>query len=130
MIWTIPSFNHSSSFAHIVWRSDVHVAPYVWSPFFLQGTTSLLAKRRKYTPRENKTIAAFEPNLNVVKSSVIPMVIVEALHRRNTSLFHKAIITNTVGLVNKSDEFVRFAASLDITNAKKIWFEVCTFGYL
>jgi hypothetical protein len=124
MIWTIPSFNHSASFAHIVWRSDVHVAPYVWSPFFLHGTISLLSKRRKYTPRVNKTIAAFEPNLNVVKSTVIPMVIVEALHRRNTSLFHKAIMTNTVTLVNKSNEFLRFAASLDVTAAKKIWFEV------
>ena len=42
--------NHSSSFAHIVWRSDVHVAPYVWSPFFLQGTMALLPKRYLMIP--------------------------------------------------------------------------------
>lgn len=81
MIWTIPSFNATASFQHIAFRSDVHIAPYVWSPFFTDGTVKLLPARRKYLPRALKAIATFEPNLNVVKSSVIPMVIVEALFR-------------------------------------------------
>lgn len=128
MVWTIPSFNLSSCFQHIVFRADVHVAPYVWSPFFLQGTTRLLTSRRKYLPVNRSTpnakiVAAFEPNLNIVKSSVIPMVIVEAFHRRYPELLEKAIITNTAKLVKNSEEFVHFAASLDITKDKKIWFE-------
>eukprot|EP00041_Stephanoeca_diplocostata_P024898 m.641257 g.641257 ORF g.641257 m.641257 type:complete len:528 (-) comp22629_c0_seq4:1099-2682(-) len=123
MVWTIPSFNATASFQHIAFRSDVHVAPYVWSPFFTDGTTKLLPSRRKYLPRPQKTIATFEPNLNVVKTSVIPMVIVEALFRRNPALVHKVIVTNTAEIVKDAEEFIYFAASLDITQAKKIWFE-------
>lgn len=128
MIWTIPSFNASAAFQHIAFRADVIVAPYVWSPFFIDGTGILLPQRRKYLPVNRtvpgaKVISTFEPNLNVVKSSVIPMCILEAFYRRYPHLVEKAIVTNAAKMVNASDEFVHFAAGMDITKDKKIWFE-------
>eukprot|EP00729_Bicosta_minor_P016997 gene16997-14057_t len=126
-IWCIPSFCKHSGFLSTLFRSKTVPAPYVWSPYFFDGTTRLLHQRRSYTNRgKEKVIAMFEPNLNVVKTSIIPVYIAESLFRKKPDMVHKVIVTNSADLIAGDDasaEFIKFAGSLDLLDAGKIAFE-------
>jgi hypothetical protein len=99
-VWCIPSFCKHKGFLTTLLRSPTVEAPYVWSGFFFDGTTRLLKERQAYTNRgKDKVIAMFEPNLNVVKTSTVPIYIAESLYRREPNLVHKVIVTNAADLI-------------------------------
>ena len=50
-VWCIPSFCKHAGFLKTLFRAEVKPAPYVWSPYFFDGTTRLLHQRRSYTNR-------------------------------------------------------------------------------
>ena len=78
------------------------------------------------TAKQEKVIAMFEPNLNVVKTSIIPVYIAESLFRRKPKLVHKVIVTNSADMIAGNDasaEFIKFAGSLDLLDEGKIAFE-------
>ena len=40
----------------VIFHAPVVIGPYVWSPFFFDGTARLLTTRRKYTPRDKEKV--------------------------------------------------------------------------
>ena len=113
----------SNAWLSTVYHSPVSTAPYLWSPRFFDYVVKDLKKRHYYSNRPEKNIAVFEPNLNVVKTSVLPMTIIELLHRDSPDLFSKAYITNALGMAARPD-FKKFVhRAMSVYKGKKMFFE-------
>lgn len=122
-LWTLPSFNRSNAWYEVVYRTKVKVAPFLWSPLFFRHVIEALPSRHYYEPRSEKTVATFEPNINVVKTAVLPLSILELAHRAEPGLISKAYITNTGNLVKQPDVKKFVFRSLSIYKDHRLFFE-------
>jgi hypothetical protein len=66
------------------------------------------------TPEYKQKIAIFEPNINIVKSSIYPMLISELVYREKPELIGGIHVTNTAKF-HRQTSFNKFAFTLDIT---------------
>jgi len=90
--------------------------PHLWSPMVLD-----LARKRAghtqpfaYTPgRKRWRVAMFEPNICMVKTSFIPMLLCDVAHRLQPRMIEHMWCYNTWSLKDKGP-FVGFAQSLDL----------------
>lgn len=127
VLWTLPSFNRSSAWYNMVYRAPVAVAPYLWSPLFFDQVAHLLNERVYYEPRNHteggKTVAVFEPNINVVKTAVLPMSIMELLHRQQPGLILKGYITNAGDLAQQTELKKFVLNSLSLYQEGRLFFE-------
>eukprot|EP00043_Microstomoeca_roanoka_P011464 m.108022 g.108022 ORF g.108022 m.108022 type:complete len:481 (-) comp15202_c3_seq1:32-1474(-) len=124
IVWTLPSFNRSNAFLSMIYQTNVKVAPYLWSPRYFEHVAQQIKTRQYYEPREGpKSVAVFEPNLNIVKTATMPMVISELLYRSDPDVIGKVYITNS-GELSKDPDFIRFVQSaMTIYQGKKMYFE-------
>ena len=128
-IWTIPQHENTCyHYFELMYRCPVTVIPHLWNPIFLDDAAKILEKGRPYkieytnNGKKEKRISVFEPNLNVVKNAIMPMLIVEKMYRENPELLEKVYITNATKL-REHNRFLEFAFPLDIVKDKKAWFE-------
>lgn len=123
VLWTLPSFNRSNAWYEMVYRAKVYVAPFLWSPLFFDHVVASLPKRPYYTSRPEKTVSVFEPNINVVKTAVMPLTILELLHRSDPGTVAKGYITNS-GDLAKQAELKKFVLNaLTIYRDGRLFFE-------
>lgn len=99
-LWTNPQHAHTcKSYFEAVYRAPVFVLPHIWSPYFVEknlaGNADLKARFGYRNQGKAKRIAFFEPNLNVVKSSLIPMLAANECHVRRPDLVQHVYMTNT-----------------------------------
>ncbi|TDQ58966.1 uncharacterized protein DUF2827 [Mesocricetibacter intestinalis] len=88
-IWMIPQHeNTCRSYFSIMYCCESRVVPAIWSPLFCDKVIKRLKEQHNlefgYRPErreKGKRIASFEPNINVVKTSFIPILIVEQAYR-------------------------------------------------
>ena len=128
-IWTIPQHENTCyHYFEMVYRCPVTVIPHLWNPCFLDEAAKLLESGRPYkveyqnSGKKEKRVSIFEPNLNVVKNALMPMLVVEKMYRKNPELLDKLYITNAFK-IREHSRFLEFAFSLDIIKDKKAWFE-------
>jgi len=90
-IWTSPHHAHFIPYLEVIYGCDVPVkiCPYLWDSRFLSEETQKL-KLKKLSPKYNKDlqkrICILEPNLNLSKACLIPILICEKLYREDPSL--------------------------------------------
>jgi Protein of unknown function (DUF2827) len=124
-VWTIPQHYHTcASFFEVTARAPVSSLPHLWNPLFvdymirsnnLGDKFGYKYKKQHYTESNGKQkIAIFEPNINIVKSSIYPMLISELAYRNRPDLISSIHVTNTAKL-HKQAAFNNFAHTLDIT---------------
>lgn len=122
-VWTIPSFNRSLDYHSMILKAPGKVAPYVYSSYFYDGSAKVL-ERSGYTNRGlNKTLATFEPNINFVKTALMPMLFAEEYYKKYPESMERIIVTNAKDLALNSKEFVRLSSTLSIVQDHKAWFE-------
>ena len=126
-VWTNPQHAPScKGFFEEVWRAPVKILPHLWSPHFIETALARepgLRERWGYRPRSGGTrIGIFEPNLNVVKSSVLPMLICDRLYRQQPDLISHVYVTNSEKL-KENPPFAHVALGLDLVQAGKMTFE-------
>lgn len=128
-IWTIPQhFNTCYHFTKTLLRKPVVCFPHIWHPFFLDIAKKDIEKHGKikvnYTNsgKKEKRISIFEPNINVVKTALIPILVVEKMYAKKPDLLDRLSVTNTGGIKDKL-QFSEFISQLDLTKDKKIYFD-------
>jgi hypothetical protein len=128
-IWTQPQHeNTCRHFWEIGLRAPVRVMPHIWSPLFIDRAIRTLERDEPgahfgYQPRDGgKRIAIFEPNLNVVKTFVTPLLICEAAYRQSPAEFESVYITNTSGLTDHPT-FQHLTRAMDLYRDKVLSFE-------
>ena len=118
MVWASPHFEHSFSYLETLYSAPVDTAPYIWEPDlvgqpFAEGS---------YKARPD--IHVLEPNLSLLKNSLIPMTTIERLYREAPESFGKAVIVNGTKF-NKDkaflENFVRHMPVFNVENKKAIF---------
>lgn len=130
-IWTLPHHMKTSGpLLRTVSRVPVFAMPHIWSPLFIQGQIDLLEKdgqRFGYqassrADRPGWRTAIFEPNISVVKSCFIPMLVCEQAYRLDQRSVSMMMVMNTVQM-KEHPTFNRFAVNLDLTRHHKASYE-------
>lgn len=126
-VWNIPQMeNTNKHYWRMFYRAETITIPFVWNPMFLEEHINELKNNGKnpyYEKSDNpKRISVFEPNINVYKFLMYPILIAEDVYRNRPELINKIKITNTQK-VRYSDELITLMNQLDIVKDSKATFE-------
>lgn len=126
--WLIPQQEYQNKeYFKAIYRQDdskVRVVPFIWDPMFIERNNQALKrvgkKIPKYTPKKQseKKISVMEPNLNVVKYALIPILISEEVYRRCGEFSFKQIWIASGERILKNKYFKGMLKYLDIVRAK------------
>lgn len=125
-VWYVPQQGYQNhNYYKTIFRTDkVRPVPFVWDPMFLVKELAVYKKTNRNLPiyepnkkQEDKKISVFEPNMNVVKYSMIPILAVEEIYRRGVK-FNKMFIASGKKLL-KNSYFKSMITTLDIIKNNK-----------
>ncbi|HGO5824614.1 TPA: DUF2827 family protein [Mannheimia haemolytica] len=101
-IWTLPHHeNTCRSYFSTLYRCPTYVVPWIWSPLFCDKVIKRLDEVHNltfgYKPNHqtSKRIASFEPNINIVKTSFVPILIAEQAYRTSPEKIKHVYMCNT-----------------------------------
>lgn len=118
-VWTIPEYEVScKDYFGLTTRAPVKFLPHLWTPeFFQKGIDTLPAdKKYGYEPgRKHWRLAVFEPNVCMVKTSYIPMFVIEEAYRAQPDFLEHARFCNTMH-IKDNGKFTAMARCLDVVN--------------
>jgi hypothetical protein len=122
-VWYVPQQGYQNHYYYkTVFRCNAIPVPFVWDPMFLELDKNLRIKTGRNIPdyvtrpSSEKRISVFEPNLNTVKYSMIPILIVEESFR-NGAVFDNIQIASGERLL-KNDYYKSMIKHLDLVNSK------------
>ncbi|RBB32226.1 DUF2827 domain-containing protein [Burkholderia reimsis] len=116
-VWTLPAFEMTcADYYGATMRAPVRAMPHLWSPALLErsirddGSDLSFA----YQPgRARWRLAVLEPNICMVKTCHIPMLVADVAHRHDPNFIEVLRVFNAMRI--KEDQvFVGFARSLDL----------------
>ena len=116
-------------FFEVMYDCPVHIGPYVWDPRFIEHHMSVLQREDPTRPviykpsgESRKRVSVFEPNISLVKTCTVPVIIGEIFHRKYPDKLDKLSIFCGDKIKQKRD-MIDFVKDLDINRAKRIFFE-------
>jgi hypothetical protein len=120
-VWTNAQHMRTcASFFAAMAKAPVFELPHLWSPLFFETALARdpdLKGHWGYKPGARpKNIGLFEPNINVVKSAILPMLIVDEAFRRSPEAIGHVYMTNTEKL-KENKAFKHMALGLDMVQA-------------
>lgn len=126
-VWSIPQMeNTNQHYWRVLHNTETITIPFVWNPMFLKNHIVELKSQGKnpyYKPSNlSKRISIFEPNINVYKFLMYPMLIIEDLYREKPQLIKSVMATNTQK-VRLTKELSSIMGQLSIVQDKKATFE-------
>lgn len=123
-VWVIPQVAETSlHFFGTFRRRDPEVVPFVWHPHFMEERSRTYANNGEYRPREGgRRVSIMEPNHNVVKFCLYPILIAEEVYRARPESVGYVHVTNAERLAKERPEFVSLMFHLDLVKQSKISF--------
>ena len=124
--WLSPHFDWQDQYT--AWSdntidNNVSVCPYIWSSDILKANSGDGYEdsfHRRGDPR-NKKIIVLEPNINIVKTSLIPLAVCELVYRENPDLYDSAYLFNTDKYFGSN--LAGYLSSYDCVSSGKVSFE-------
>lgn len=107
------------------YRAPVRVLPHIWEPLFVDKTIREFPAGLTfgYKPGSHrKRVGVFEPNINLVKTCVTPLLVLENVHRARPDALGQCCVTNALKL-KEHLTFAQFAGHLDIARDRIVSFE-------
>lgn len=130
-VWISPHYyKRDKCLFETIYDSEVLIAPYVWDSRFIENHIDILLKQENniytglYVPNNkiSKRISSMEPNVNIVKTSLVPIMINEHLHRKYPETIERAYLFAASKIKTKPD-LINFVKDLDVYKSKKMFFE-------
>jgi 2-polyprenyl-3-methyl-5-hydroxy-6-metoxy-1,4-benzoquinol methylase len=126
-VWHIPQMkNTNEHYWRVLHNTESITIPFVWNSMFLDSHIEELKRQGKptrYQPsKKSKRISIFEPNINVYKFAMYPILIIEDLYRQRPELLQTVKVTNTQK-IRLYKEFIFLMTQLDLQKDGKITFE-------
>lgn len=116
-VWTIPEYENSCmDYFSITTRAPVKILPHLWTPTFFQMGIDTLPSDKTFgyqAGRKNWRVCVFEPNVCMVKTSYIPMFLIEEAYRSQPAFLEQARIGNTAHIKDNA-KFIAMTERLDI----------------
>jgi hypothetical protein len=135
-VWHLPKDAAYAPMMRMLHRCDVHEAPFIWHPQFVQQRmreVETLGLRYGYGmsepadgaaaigARRGLRVAIFEPNISVVKTSVVPMLVCDEAYRADAGTVEAMHVLNTLHLKDHAT-MLYLANSLDLVREHKATF--------
>jgi hypothetical protein len=125
-VWTLPEYERTGvPYYAAVFRAPVRVVPHLWSSEVIDRAARTLPAGVQYGYQPGRAkwrLGVFEPNMCMVKTSHLPMLVADAAYRRQPSRFEVLRVFNTFHL-REHATFVGFANSLDLVRHGLAGFE-------
>ena len=126
-VWISPHFAWQKQFmGWLQGNSDgAKIAPYIWSPDIIKISTPQDIYNDSFFIRgdeRNKKIIALEPNINALKTSLIPMAICETLFREDPEKFKHAFMF-CAGHFREDKRMTKALLTFEAAAKNKITFE-------
>ena len=118
-VWTTTQHVETcGTYWEATYRCPVYVLPHIWAPDFIDHAAAALPNGGRYQPgRPRKRVVVLEPNINLVKTCHVPMVIADLAWRKRPDLIDQILVFNAQHLRDRLP-FSTFANALDATHAK------------
>jgi len=128
--WGLPHHAKTgSAMMQTLTRKPMVTMPHIWSPLFLDKTIEAAEREDKsfgFRPSQGERrgwrVAIFEPNISVVKSYLVPMLLCEEAYRSNPEAISYMMVMNSFQM-KEHQTFLRFALNLDLTKDHKATYE-------
>ena len=133
-IWSLPEYRLFASFQRTLHRCPVHTVPYLWHPQFVRqrvaeveaqgyrfGWEAARAQSTAGGARKGLSVAIFEPNISVAKTSTISMLACDEAYRADRSSIEAMHALNTLHMANHPT-MLHLANSLDLVREHKATF--------
>jgi len=121
--WITPQHVKTNfSYAKITRSSAVYVAPHIWDPIIIRQAQAQEGRMFRWRAPDQDgrwKIANFEPNVNVVKTFHLPLLVCENAHRINPHLIEHVFLLNTYHLSNQV-HFEEFIGALNLGREGRI----------
>lgn len=133
-VWYIPQMHENNvGFFHTLHRANTLLVPFVWDSHYIHRglidvnndfKNGLHSKDAAYQPKNKKVIGVMEPNINLMKFCLIPLMITEESYRGDIGRDHiqKIILTNGTKL-KTNRKFLDVIKHFDLLRDQKIVFE-------
>lgn len=123
-IWMTPQHIHTyKSWCETVYRCPVFEVPQVWDTDMMDSRPQAIRERLPYEPgQKGWRISVMDPNITVMKTSHLPMLVCEAAFRKAPELFDAFYITNGKRY-SDNVHFVAFYRALSAAAAGKMTLE-------
>ena len=120
-MWISPQFESTKYFYQSLFNATVSIAPFIWKP---DNLTTNPFTQKDYDKCHKKDIYILEPNINVLKQSLIPILIVNELWKKNPHSFNKLYIISGNNYNDKIFFQDNFLPKLEVLHGKnnKTWF--------
>jgi hypothetical protein len=117
-IWMTPQHIHTyRGWCETLYRCPVYEVPQVWSPLLIESLELNVAERFGYRKTDFPwRVGVMDPNITVMKTSHMPILVCEAAFRRKREAFKAMYITNTWQFREKP-HFKSFFTSLEASKA-------------
>jgi len=120
-IWFVPQQEKQNKhYYDELERVDSKPVPFVWHPMFIEQMVETLNSYIPYKPKNKpKNVVSLEPNINVVKYTMIPMLAANKIHRQYNSLIDKFIFSSG-DRISKNKTFTSISSKLEIHKDGKL----------
>lgn len=132
-VWYVPQ-QHETNYGYFatLYRANSFAVPFIWHHRYLRESTENVEKsffegrykkHWKYDPdKKKKMVGIMEPNINVVKFSIIPAFITEQSYRGKIGkeFIEGLMISNAKDSVAKNKEYMSLISTLDLYKDGKI----------
>lgn len=125
-VWTLPEYARScKDYFSLTARAPVHIVPHLWTPLFFEKGIATLPDHLHYGYQPGKPrwrVCSFEPNVCMVKTSLLPMMACEEAYRIQPGYLASLKVCNSLHLKDHL-KFLQFARTLDVVNHGMATFE-------
>ena len=124
VLWVIPQIaNNSLHYLQTLRRCPAQVVPFVWDPMFLEQRASAFAHHGIYQAHSGaKRLTVMEPNINVVKTCIYPIMIAEQVYRQVPEAIEFLHVCNAQQWAESNTDFQTLMHQLDIVRDGKASF--------
>ncbi len=119
LVWYSPHFERAKTYLESVMGCPAYCSPYLWEPEFVKSGFDETSNSE-----EPPELVIMEPNIDVVKTAVIPLCIVNEVYLRDPNVFGKAWVLNAHQVRNKDFFKNNMVANLPVlpAEAEKVYF--------
>jgi hypothetical protein len=117
-IWMTPQHIHTyRGWCETLYRCPVQEAPQIWAPLMIDSAEPRVRDNFGYhVTGQPWRVGVMDPNITVMKTSHMPMLVCEAAFRRRREAFRAMYVTNAIRYKD-DDHFRSFAVSLQASKA-------------
>jgi hypothetical protein len=123
-VWITPQHWHmNEAYARLTRSANVQLVPHVWHPCVIEMLKLRLGARFEWSPpREGWRLGIFEPNINVLKTFHLPLLVCEQAFRLSPELIARVLMFGSEPL-KSNPHFIEFCGALDIFRAGRLFAE-------